>query len=109
MIFIDRGRRAGTGRFTRLKVHLFFAGAAVLLAGMALERDALVLFAIGILAAGILLRFLDRRRALENEYEGMEDEDGDDVDGDADDGVPPAGRPPPGPGEERPREGHRTR
>lgn len=108
MIFMDRGRRAGTGRFTRLKVHLFFAGAAVLLAGMALQRDALVLFAIAILAVGFVLRFFDRESAAEYAEEVEEDESVDDVDADADHGDPPADRPPPGAEDEGRREDRRT-
>lgn len=81
-MFLDRGRRAARGRFTALKVQLFFAGAAVLLAGMVLGRDALVLLAIAILAAGFLLRFLDRPSEPETNLE-------DDPDGAEDD--PPAG------------------
>jgi hypothetical protein len=108
MIFMDRGRRAGSGRFTRLKVHLFFAGAAVLLAGMALQRDALVLFAIAILAVGFVLRFFDREPAREYAEEVEEDESVDDADGDADDGDPPPDRPPPGVEDEGRREDRRT-
>lgn len=73
MIFVSR-RRRGPGRFLNAKVHLFFAGAAVLLLGMALERDVLVAFAVAILAAGFALRFFERDD--EPPGAGAEDENG---------------------------------
>ncbi|HEX8694989.1 MAG TPA: hypothetical protein VF746_21440 [Longimicrobium sp.] len=98
MIFLSR-RPRGPGRFLDLKVQFFFAGAAVLLLGMALRRDALVGFALVILVAGFALRFFERD-------EGPPDADADAEDGD-DDGVgepadAPRGEPPPhGPPDER--------
>ncbi len=62
-MFLDRSRRV-PGRFVGLKIGLFFAGAAVLLAGMVMERDVLVAVAIAILGVGFLLRFLDRREPV---------------------------------------------
>lgn len=86
MIFLSR-RRRGPGRFLDLKVQLFFAGAAVLLLGMALERDALVGFAVVILAAGFALRFFER----EDEPPAADAEDEFDDAGDR--GSPPDGTP----------------
>jgi len=75
-MFLDRRRRDNPGRFVGLKIGLFFAGAAVLLAGMVTERDVLVAVAIGILGVGFLLRFLDRREPLRfHEEEETEDEE----------------------------------
>jgi hypothetical protein len=96
-MFLDRGRRAAPGRFLRLKVQLFFAGAAMLVAGMVLKRDVLVLFAIAILAVGFVLRFFERERVPEHA--------GEDVDVDVDD--PPEDDDPPSGAEER-REDHHT-
>ena len=75
-MFLDRSRRAEPGRFLHLKVGLFFVGAAVLLAGMVTERDVVVAVAIAILAAGFLLRFLERREPMRFvDDEEMEDEE----------------------------------
>jgi hypothetical protein len=82
-MFLDRGRRDEPSRFVWLKVGLFFAGAAVLLAGMVMERDVLVAVAIGILGVGFLLRFLERRDPVR----WVADED------DPDDQAPPGDRP----------------
>jgi hypothetical protein len=91
-MFLDRGRRDEPGRFVGLKVGLFFAGAAVLLAGMVMERDVLVAVAIGILGVGFLLRFLERRDPVR----WVADED------DPDDADPPGDRPlPPDVSEDR--------
>lgn len=56
MFRLDRTRRAG--RFLEWKVRLFTVGAVLALAGMFLEETWLVRVAMGVLAAGLLLRFL---------------------------------------------------
>ena len=95
MIFLSR-RRRGPGRFLDLKVQLFFAGAAVLLLGMALERDALVGLALAILVAGFALRFFERVE----EPSPTDAEEGDDDAGEPAD-TPLAEPPPHGPHDER--------
>lgn len=57
MAFFLRGRRRA-GRFLEWKVRLFGAGAALAVAGMALENRWIVGAAIVVLVAGFLLRFL---------------------------------------------------
>ena len=84
-MFLDRQRRAEPGRFLHLKIGLFFVGAAVLLAGMVTERDVVVAAAIAILAAGFLLRFLERRDPVRF----VEDEETEDEEPIDDGGLPP--------------------
>lgn len=73
MIVVPRGRRS-SGRFLIPKVVLFFAGAAVFLAGVLLQRDDVVPFAIPLLLAGIALRFFEREPEEEPEPEEAEEE-----------------------------------
>ena len=54
-------RRGGPDRLLGWKLALFFLGAGFLVAGMATGREWAVGVAIGVLAAGLLLRFLPRR------------------------------------------------
>ncbi|HEY8519088.1 MAG TPA: hypothetical protein VIN61_03335 [Gammaproteobacteria bacterium] len=57
----DRTRREQPDRLLNLKMLIFAVGAAVALAGVAYERQALILAAIIILAVGVLLRFVPSR------------------------------------------------
>lgn len=73
---IDRTRR-GPDPFLAWKLRLFFAGAALLAAGMLLGYDVLALLAIVVLVAGMVLMLLSarhRRRAEAEAAEGEEDE-----------------------------------
>lgn len=53
-----RGRRGGPDRFIGWKLALLFLGGAFLIYGMAAGADWAVLTAIGVMAAGVLIRFL---------------------------------------------------
>ncbi len=57
MIFPSR-RRAGPDPYLDWKVWIFFAGAALALAGIGMESTALVGLAIPVLLAGVVLRSL---------------------------------------------------
>lgn len=57
MIFLDRSRREEDPHL-EWKIVLFWVGAALALAGMAMERPLLVTVAIVVLVVGFLLRFL---------------------------------------------------
>ncbi|HEY8469660.1 MAG TPA: hypothetical protein VIL18_08460 [Longimicrobiales bacterium] len=57
----DRTRREQPDRLLKLKMIIFAVGAAVALAGVAYERQELILAAIIILAVGVLLRFVPSR------------------------------------------------
>lgn len=77
---IDRSRRDEPDPFLDWKVRIFFAGAALLAAGVFLRRDVLALIAAVVLGAGAVLMGLDRYRrtrrqsALIAQYD---EEDGD--------------------------------
>jgi hypothetical protein len=58
-MFLRRDRR-GPDRFLDLRVKLFFAGAALLVAGMALERRILVGVAAAVLVAAFILGLVGR-------------------------------------------------
>ena len=57
----DRTRREQPDRLLKLKMMIFALGAAVALAGMAIERRGLLLAAVIILGVGVLLRFIPAR------------------------------------------------
>lgn len=59
---IDRVRREGPDPLLDWKLRLFFAGAAVLMLSMVLDRRPLALVAIGVLGAGMVLVLVDRVR-----------------------------------------------
>lgn len=56
MIFLDRSRR-GEDPHLEWKIVLFWVGAVLALAGMAMDRPVLVTVAIVVLVVGFLLRF----------------------------------------------------
>lgn len=62
-----RRGRGGPDRFVYWKLALFFLGAGFLVAGMATGRDWAVAVAIGVLALGLLLRFLPQGGSVEEE------------------------------------------
>jgi membrane protein implicated in regulation of membrane protease activity len=74
-MFLERSRR-GPDLFLAWKVRLFFVGAALLLAGIVLDRRELALPAIVVLAAAFALRFVGPREEPPDEGEA---EDGDDA------------------------------
>ena len=55
-MFFDRSRRAG--RFLEWKVRLFTLGAVLAVVGMATNQGWMTWLAIGVLVAGMMLRFL---------------------------------------------------
>lgn len=59
---MDRSRRGEPDPFLDWKVRIFFAGAALLAAGVFLRRDVLALVAAGVLGAGVLLMLFIRLR-----------------------------------------------
>ena len=59
---VDRRRREHPDPFLDWKVGIFFAGAALLMAGIFLRLDALALVAAGVLAVGLVLGIIDRIR-----------------------------------------------
>jgi hypothetical protein len=59
---MDRSRRDQPDPFLDWKVRIFFAGAALLAAGVFLRRDVLALVAAGVLALGVLLMVFVRLR-----------------------------------------------
>jgi hypothetical protein len=60
---IGRGASGSEDPFLDWKVRIFFAGAAVLVAGILFDRPVLALVAAGVLAAGVALAALARLRA----------------------------------------------
>jgi hypothetical protein len=64
---IDRRRRDEPDPFLDWKVRIFFAGAALLAAGVFLQRDVLALVAAGVLAAGVVLILVARLRQRRRE------------------------------------------
>ena len=79
-MLLDRRQREGPDPLLEWKVRLFFAGALLLLVGMALGRDLMVGAGVAVLAAAFALRFLDRRPPVAC---GSDDDSGDGS-GDAD-------------------------
>lgn len=59
---IDRSRRDEPDPFLDWKVRIFFAGAALLAAGVFLRRDVLALVAAIVLGVGAVLMVIDRYR-----------------------------------------------
>ena len=59
---IDRQRREHPDPFLDWKVRIFFAGAALLMAGIVLGREILALVAAAVLAVGALLAVIGRAR-----------------------------------------------
>ena len=86
-MFLDRRRREGPDPFLDWKVRLFFAGALLLLVGMALGRDLVVGAGVAVLVAAFALRLFDRRPPAACEP----DDDPGDGSGDADEPGVPAG------------------
>lgn len=76
---IDRRRRDGPDPFLDWKIRIFFAGAALLAAGVFLRRDVLVLIAAVVLGVGLVLSGIDRvgRRRAESARMARFDEEGD--------------------------------
>lgn len=89
-LFLDRGRRAG--RYLEWKVRIFAAGAVLGLAGIFLDEAWMRFGAIGVLAAGMLLRFLPGGRDRAAGATGGDDEA--DADPPGSGGAPRAGSPP---------------
>lgn len=61
MIGVSRRRRSGPDRFLYAKLALFFLGAGLFFGGVATGRDWAVLAAVGVLIAGLALRFVGGR------------------------------------------------
>lgn len=68
---IDRRRRDEPDAFLDWKVRIFFAGAALLAAGVVTGRDVLALLAVAVLVVGALLILGDRVRRRRQESEQM--------------------------------------
>jgi Flp pilus assembly protein TadB len=64
---IDRRRLDEPDPFLDWKVRIFFAGAALLVAGVVLKRDVLALVAAAVLAAGAVLMLVTRYRQRRRE------------------------------------------
>ena len=62
MLGASRRRRAGPDRFVYAKTAAFFLGAGFFFGGVVTGRDWAVLVAVGVLLAGLALRFADRDR-----------------------------------------------
>lgn len=96
---LDRSRRAEDDIWLGQKMLFFVLGAVIGIFGMATGRDWLVYVAIAVLAAGLILRMLGRRRARGIEREAPEPADWarfqDAPDGTTDAGDPPAEEDPP--------------
>lgn len=58
LLFMDRRRRADEYPWLMWKVRLFVIGACLAVGGMVMDLGWLILLAIGVLAAGFLIRFL---------------------------------------------------
>ncbi len=78
-MFIRRPVPGRPDRFLEWKVRLFFAGAALLVAGIFFERRVLVALAIAVLLVGVALRFVDRGPPPPLYDEEGEEGDGEDV------------------------------
>ena len=64
-MFFDRSRRAG--RYLEWKVRLFTLGAVLAVVGMAMNQSWMTWTAIGVLVAGMMLRFLPGGKVVEPE------------------------------------------
>lgn len=71
-MFFDRFRRAG--RYLEWKVRLFTLGAVLAVVGMALNQSWMTWGAIGVLVAGMMLRFLPGGVEAEGECEAGGDD-----------------------------------
>jgi hypothetical protein len=74
---VDRVRRDGPDPLLHWKVRLFFAGAAVLLLSIVLDRKPLALAAIALLGVAMLVVVTDRFRRRDARFVENEDEAGD--------------------------------
>jgi hypothetical protein len=81
-MLLDRRPRQGPDPLLDWKVRLFFAGAVLLLVGMALDRRVMVGAGVAVLVAAFALRFFDRRPPVA--YESDEADEADDGSGGAD-------------------------
>jgi hypothetical protein len=90
MIFPSR-RKAGPDRYLDWKVWIFFAGAALALAGIGMESSVLVGLAIPVLLAGVVLRSLrgGGRGAVDGEESSVDDGEDGDEGGEGEDGRNP--------------------
>ena len=79
MIFLDRSRR-GKDPYLKLKMALFWMGAALALLGIGLESSLLVNVAIAVLLGGFLLRFLPSSSSSSDDDEHADEDDEDDED-----------------------------
>ena len=79
MIFLDRSRR-GKDPYLKLKMALFWMGAALALLGIGLESPLLVNVAIAVLLGGFLLRFLSSSSASSDDDERADEHDDEDDD-----------------------------
>ena len=87
---MDRRRRDEPDIFLDWKVRIFFVGAALLGAGVFLQRDVLALIAAAVLGAGVVLILIGKyreRRRLEAQQVWDDEPDGEDADMPGD--VPP--------------------
>jgi len=80
VIFLDRSRR-GKDPYLKLKMGLFWMGAALALLGIGLGSSLLVNVAIAVLLGGFLLRFLSSSSASsdDDEHDDEDDEHHDEV------------------------------
>ncbi len=76
---VDRRRREQPDPFLDWKVRIFFAGAAVLMAGIFLQLDVLALVAIIVLAAGLLLALVSAIRGRRSAFAPPDEPDSDAV------------------------------
>ena len=74
---VDRRRRDHPDPFLDWKVRIFFAGAALLMAGILLQRDVLALVAIVVLAAGLLLALVSAVRGRRSAFAPPDEPDSD--------------------------------
>ncbi|MGH7462178.1 MAG: hypothetical protein ACREMA_14300 [Longimicrobiales bacterium] len=63
MVFRASREKRGPDRFLNLKIAIFTMGAALACAGIIAQRNWLIYVAIGVLAAGVALRFFDRKES----------------------------------------------
>ena len=76
LLFMDRHRRADSYPWFEWKVRLFVLGAAVAVAGIALEREWMTSVALLILLAAFLLRFLPGGKGVSAERSGPAPDEG---------------------------------
>jgi hypothetical protein len=70
LFFPDRTRKADHYPLLPWKVRLFTIGACLAVGGMVLDLDWLIYVAIGVLAAGFLIRFLPGGKGVREDDEG---------------------------------------